>query len=581
MKIDDDLVRQATKLLKQNEKESARSLLKRALIINPKNEKALLKLADIAEKLNLRLKYLNDAQKISPTDSHIQIEILNTKEKIKEHRRSFWNRTNIFIAVLSSLVTIISFLWFQIIPTFNHTTPKMSGEWNVAVAGFANLDTDLQSADVELIQNVFFNRFKQEMQDLGDNANLVVQVRGADRFTSISGGSAEERASEAGKLANEINADMVIYGNVQQVEDGYVLQPEFYIRAENYYEAEELIGQHRFGGPISILATRDTLPSQIQLNIELTRRSKILALVTRGLSLYLIHSYDQASQFFTQANQDDLWQNSIGRESVYLFQANAALQQQKYDQVILALDQAIKINPDYGRGYIGLGIVHYILASESANQISFTPDGQELRLSIDFYEKALSVAGTQPSSAEIPSKAAFGMGQIYLTKWILGEDTRERSIEEFQKVLTRYADGQEPQLQELAAESHARLAVIYRQDDQIDTALAEFQQALRLSTSPARKGLYHASISAIYRQQGDTPQADSESSLAIEQYQIALALPVSDKSKALYWAKIAEQYGLLQNTAQAVDAYENALKLLPVGSPDYEIYQQHLQALPH
>lgn len=490
--------------------------------------------------------------------------------------------TGVLFFLIFSLFPVLWTLYSEVIPTVFPKTPiRMSGEWNVTVAGFANLNTDLQSTDIELIHDVFFNRFEQEMLDLGKNTNLVVQVLGTEQIGFISGKSAEERALEAEKMANEINADMVIYGNVQQVADGYVLQPEFYIRADNYYEAEELIGQHRFGGPISIIATRDALPAQIQLNIELTRRAKILALVTRGLSLYLIKSYDQAFDLFTQANQDDLWSISTGRESVYLFQANAALQQQQFDQARSALEQSVKINPDYGRGYIGLGIVHYVLASESASQTSFTPDSQELMLSMDFYEKALSVAETQPSSAEIPSKAAFGIGQIYLTKWILGEDTREGSIEEFQKVITRYADGQEPQLQELASESHARLAVIYRQDNQIETALAEFEQALRLSTSPARKGLYHASISAIYRQQDDTPQADSESSLAIEQYQIALGLPVSDKSKALYWAKIAEQYELLQNTTQAVDAYENALKLLPVGSPDYEIYQQRLHALPN
>ncbi len=528
-------------------------------------------------------KRINPLININAPQSEVEPDTLVAEDSDSFKFRSLLKKIKPAGALFFFIFTLFPFLWLlyaEVIPTVFLKTPvRMSGEWNVTVAGFANLNTDLQSTDVELIHDVFFNRFEQEMLDLGNNTNLVVQVWGSEQIGSISGNSVEERALEAQKMANEINADMVIYGNVQQVEDGYILQPEFYIRADNYYEAEELIGQHRFGGPISIVATRDALPSQIQLNIELTRRAKILALVTRGLSLYLIKSYDQAFELFTQANQDDLWSNSNGRESVYLFQANAALLQQQFDQARSALEQAVKINPDYGRGYIGLGIVHYVLASESASQTSFTPDGQELKLSMDFYEKALSVAETQPSSAEIPSKAAFGIGQIYLTKWILGEDTRDRSIEEFQKVITRYADGQEPQLQELASESHARLAVIYRQDNQIEAALAEFQHALKLSTFPARKGLYHASISAIYRQQGDTPQADSESNLAIEQYQIALALPVSDKSKALYWAKIAEQYGLLQNNAEAVAAYENAIKLLPVGSPDYDIYKERLQAL--
>ena len=130
------------------------------------------------------------------------------------------------------------------------------------------------------------------MQILESEVNLVIQMRGTNEARSVSGENAELRALSAEKLANDINADLVIYGNVEQIKGGYILQPEFYIRAKNYYEADELIGQHRFGSPISILATRDTLPSQIQLNTELSRRSKILAMVARGLSLYLINSYD-------------------------------------------------------------------------------------------------------------------------------------------------------------------------------------------------------------------------------------------------------------------------------------------------
>lgn len=497
---------------------------------------------------------------------------------------SLWKRTklvrSILVFLLFSAFPLYWSLTTDVIPTIFHSkSNRMSGEWNVAVAGFTNLDTDLRRADVNLIGDVFSNRFIQEMEGLGNNANLVVQVWGPEKVKLISGDDGEKRASEAEKLANEINADMIIYGSIQQIDDSYVLQPEFYVRAENYYEADELIGQHRFGGPISILATRDTLPSQVQLNIELARRSKILALVARGLSLYLLSAYDQASEFFTQANQDELWPNLMGRETIYLFQANADIKQQQLEPAKLALEQAIKINPDYGRGYIGLGIVNYLHASASGDQLSFNPDRQDLAQAKRFFEQALLIADTQPASAEIPSKAAFGLGQIYLTNWFLGNESHDQAVDGFNKVIAEYADGAKPQLQELASESHARLAVIYRQDGQLDPAMAEFQQALNLSTLPARKGLYHASIGALYRQKGDTQQAEDSSNQSIIAYQKALELPISEKLRAFYWVKIAEQYEFLQEIPQAMHAYEQALARLPVDSPEYDAYQQRLQEL--
>jgi tetratricopeptide (TPR) repeat protein len=584
MKIDDELVKQATRLVKQGEKESARSLLKRALKINPQNEKAWVAIASTTDKLILRLRYLRQAKKINPTNPSIQAEILDIQRMIGERGKTIWSKTNILRTALAFLLfSLIPFIWLlfkDIIPTLTRNSTKMSGEWNVAVAGFTSQGTDLNNPDVKLIGTIFSNRFSQEMESLGSNANLIVQVRGSEQVQSITGNGIDERATNAAKLAEKINADMLIYGTIRQVDGGYVLQPEFYIRARNYYEADELFGQHSFGGPISIIASRNTFPSQVHLNIELTRRSEILAFVARGLSLYLVQSYEQASQMFEQANQDQFWQKSEGRELIYLLQGNAEIRLQQFEQAKQAYSLAVQLAPQYGRGYIGLGNVVYLQALETESQQNFNPNRQELSQAEDYFQQALQ-AIDQPASAEIPSKAAFGLGQIYMTEWFLGEDVHDPAIEQFQIVLDQYADGAKPQLQELASESHSRVAVIYRQDGQLDTALAEFQQALDLSTLPARKGLYYAAVSNLYRQQDDSQRAENASLQAIEQYQIALGLPISNVLKALYWSDIAAQYELLQQKPQAIDAYEQALQLLPADSPDHAGYQQRLEALNH
>ncbi len=579
MTTDDELTNNVTQQPKSTRKKSEKPGSRQGPGITPKSEQTSASSAGTSIETTGMVKSSKRTKKMDQSPAEAQAEPQNEPVPV-----SLWRRTrllrSILVFLLFSAFPLYWSLTTDVIPTIFHSkSNRMSGEWNVAVAGFTNLDTDLRRADVNLIGDVFSNRFIQEMEGLGNNANLVVQVWGPEKVKLISGDDAEKRASEAEKLANEINADMIIYGSIQQIDDSYVLQPEFYVRAENYYEADELVGQHRFGGPISILATRDTLPSQVQLNIELARRSKILALVARGLSLYLLSAYDQASEFFTQANQDDLWPNLMGRETIYLFQANADIKQQQLEPAKIALEQAIKISPDYGRGYIGLGIVNYLHASASGDQLSFNPDRQDLAQAKEFFEQALRIADIQPASAEIPSKATFGLGQIYLTNWFLGDESHDQAVESFQKVIAEYADGAKPQLQELASESHARLAVIYRQDGQFEPAMSEFQQALNLSTLPARKGLYHASIGALYRQKGDTQQAEDSSNQSIIAYQKALELPISEKLRAFYWAKIAEQYEFLQEIPQAMNAYEQALARLPVDSPEYDAYQQRLKEL--
>lgn len=83
----------------------------------------------------------------------------------------------------------------------------------------------------------------------------------------MSGASAEERAAEAEKLARRIKADVVAYGTVRRNGDVVQLQPEFHITIANFfYDVEEMVGQHVFCSPISIIGAGENLPSQLTLS---------------------------------------------------------------------------------------------------------------------------------------------------------------------------------------------------------------------------------------------------------------------------------------------------------------------------
>jgi tetratricopeptide (TPR) repeat protein len=221
------------------------------------------------------------------------------------------------------------------------------------------------------------------------------------------------------------------------------------VSIKNFYEAEEVVGQHVLGSQISFSDTNNSLISQINLNRELSRRSQLLSLLTKGLSLYSIHAYEDSYNYFKQANDQEFWQNENGREVAYLFEGNAAGKSFNFDEAEDALLKAIQIEPEYSRAYAGLGSIYYLLAFKDITSQNSIPSQIYLQKSTDYYNKALS-AQIQPESADISTKVSFGLGQVNLTYWYLGENTLDNAISLFSNVISEYQNNNNERIQEIA-----------------------------------------------------------------------------------------------------------------------------------
>jgi tetratricopeptide (TPR) repeat protein len=369
---------------------------------------------------------------------------------------------------------IISFVLFSLlVPLWNFTSdfitplfqdqPVMLGEWNVAVAGFTILEKgEIEQDKADLIGSVFFNRLETELAELRNETDIIIEVWGPEEIGFISGDTPEEREANAEKLAAEINSDVIVYGTLDKEGSTITIQPEFFVSVQNFYEAEEMVGQHSLGGAISIIETDEGIISQINLNRELSKRSQVLSLLTKGLSLYFTHAYEDALVFFQEANEDEYWQTLSGREVIYLFEGNAAGKSHNLEQAEEAYQLALGFQEDYARAYAGLGSVYYLQALEGTDSSDFDPDQGLLDSSKFNFGEALK-AGVQPESADIPTKVAFGLGQVYLVEWYSGEDTLQKAIDEFNRVVAHYGDKENPRIQEFASEAHARLGLIERQ----------------------------------------------------------------------------------------------------------------------
>ena len=483
--------------------------------------------------------------------------------------------------IMFILMTALPTFWFWRFSVIPEITPQpvqpMTGEWNVAVAGFTDNNTGAISADdAAQIATVFYNRLNTEMTDLGKESDLVVQVWGPKETGTVNGNTPEERAVDAEKLAKRIKADVVVYGLVRREGDAVQLQPEFYVAIANFYDVEEVVGQHVFGSPISIIGAGQSLPSQLTLNRELTRRAEALSLLTRGLSFYFAHAYENALGFFRRANEDELWQTSpAGREVVDLFIGNAAGRANLLPEAEEAYRDALDVEPEYARAYVGLGGVFYLRSLVGVTSDNFAPDQVMLKQAVDNYEKGLT-AKSQPPTADIATKVAFGLAQVYLTRWWAGEDTLNAALTNFQAVLDQYGDGKNPRVQELAAEAHARIGIVHRQQGQADSAIREFEATLKLSTIPARRGLYWATVAGLYAQQGKSADAEKASRNAIAEYKTAIPLTSQPAQQASYWAAIAQRHEELNEIDQARDAWRQAIDLLPAGDARRAEYESQL-----
>lgn len=233
-----------------------------------------------------------------------------------------------------------------------------------------------------------------------------------------------EREKEAARIAEVLNADVVIYGTVS--EDGFfnIFEPEFYITAEFAALEPELVGADRFGSPVEFVGNSD---DQISAATDLQKRLAVLRSFLRGLALFISADFQASRETFEEAVEID----AEGLEVLYIFAGNAAIREENLEKAIELFNQALQIRPQYSRALVGRGSALYQMAIEKENEfVSDTdlssnqkfrctdtglllPENPELlaELALDCYHAA-QLSQDKPPTADIDVKTAFGIGQV-------------------------------------------------------------------------------------------------------------------------------------------------------------------------
>ncbi|HXV43450.1 MAG TPA: hypothetical protein VEC96_10325, partial [Anaerolineae bacterium] len=296
--------------------------------------------------------------------------------------------------VAVSVLGLLSFISYRLItptptptalptstPTPIPTPSRMSGDFNIAVAETGQQDANgaLESSkDGQQLGQWIFTELQNEYQNLPQEFDVQVWHDGpelAAKNVTI-GLVADDEA--AAQLANEINANLVIYGNLVGPENAANFTPKFYVKPlqGEAGELDELKGPFQLGAPIPIPIPLDTGDPVLiaSLKPEVSLRAKALRWFTIGLIWDLAGQTVKALTTFQQAEQElkEWGEKNQGKEILYYFIGREALflsRTESEAQKVFAsaeearataeayFQKALSSNPDYARADIGLGSV--------------------------------------------------------------------------------------------------------------------------------------------------------------------------------------------------------------------------------
>lgn len=409
---------------------------------------------------------------------------------------------------------------------------QMAGDFRIAVAGFAEEGQSGRSElGMQLAQDIYV-RLDENFTDM--ELDFKVTVWGPDQVGQIRGMRPDERADSAEQIAEVIGADVVIYGLVDKTTSLWEITPEFYVAVDNFYEAEEVVGQYEIGDPFDIIGGNDAR-TRIELNDTLSPRVEVLSRITVGLARYAFHHFDIALETFEAAEDTEGIEEETGiKQVLYLLMGNAAGKIKDFETAEEYYLQAQALDSDYARPYAGLGNVIYIRAVDA-----YTEDEIEIALGLleeaeNYYIQALQ-APDQPPLSDIDSKAHFGFGRIYLLRAIISNGDMALAAQEFQWVIDQYDQTKSERLRERAAEAHKLLGLVYRLNNEDKLSIEEHKEAIALIKDVpqlrGKLGEYYAALGEVLSEAGRFSEA-------VSAYENAIKFAVSVEMKDVYQDKL-------------------------------------------
>ncbi|HSK89147.1 MAG TPA: tetratricopeptide repeat protein [Anaerolineales bacterium] len=325
-------------------------------------------------------------------------------------------------ALLAVIVVVV------ILAVTNAFAPRVmpAGTFNIAVAEFGEMDSngEIRSSDTGRIMSGWaVNYLRSELKK--EDANLVVWPNESTLFTRTHVRLVEP--DTAGATASTINADLLLYGYIDTRADPPQLILNFWIAPQDQYKFEDIQGNLQIGKPIRVVNLNDP---GISVQGELERQSTALAWIAIGLAQEQLGQTEDALQAFLKAGESvpssEMVQFFIGREYLFLSEAQPDRQEDLWQAAEEALLQAVTLNDQYARAYIGLGALyrkrsdHLVDLALAARQAVDPQATQWIEQAIESYKKVLEL---QPAPEQygnpVEEVARLALGNAYRQKGVI------------------------------------------------------------------------------------------------------------------------------------------------------------------
>lgn len=380
----------------------------------------------------------------------------------------------------------------------------MTADFNIAVAAVdvAALDTDAETIGQMLQQQVVAIVEGQ----LPDDTTATTAVTG-ERMPVVGD------ATAAARLAEQIDAQLVIYGSAEAAGDTIRYTPRFYVLLDTVQaDVGEMQGDASLEAPLSF-----TLPELLEATPPTGRTAAAAGLLTSFVRALVNVAGDNIPaarrHIDTAVAQTEryvaTYEPFAGREVVYLFashiarlQAGAPVSPQDRAALLAVaqtyIDDALTINPNYGRGHIGRANLLY--------------DQGDLYGALQAYATAAALT-QQPPDALVGVKADMGSGNVNLAQLIghpIGEpcvdETRrlaDQGLRHYGAVVAAFEAGGDvdPRLREMALAAHYSRAKIHVICGEAEAAAAELRAALALAPAPPLETEIRALLATLDREE--------------------------------------------------------------------------------
>jgi len=324
------------------------------------------------------------------------------------------------VAAFVGLVALSAFLAWSQVPD------KMTGLFNIAVADFGEVDASGQvrpSPRGQAISQRLFKglqiefdnlpaKVRQDLQpQIWHDSLALTQKRATIGF--IPGDTPQERARAVADKAKQINAHIVIYGNLPGSTSDAGFVPEIYVApgAGLGVEADKTAGFYNPPGDIPVQLfdkASDPIASR-SITIRLNSWTSSISLFTIGLMYDLLGYPGRALPVLQQAADEMTSTGGEGSEVLWYFIGRQNLWLRRDDEAQPAFELALRVKPDYARARLGLGDVFLGKAERqpSAERLN-SPD---LDRAIAEYEQALETI--EPS---LRVEALYALGGAFRLK---------------------------------------------------------------------------------------------------------------------------------------------------------------------